>query len=588
MQPRRFGLSLLLAAFFLAPAAAAQQASGFALDSFHPSDRGSDWFANESLDLRGHLRTAIGVVGDWGYLPLVIYAPDGEPRTNVIEQQVFAHEGISVNLWSRLRLAANLPLLVYQTGSAGRVGNTTYVAKTSSTFGDARLGADVRLAGAYGGPVTVAAGVQAYLPTGRQDTYVGDGKARVGPRLMVAGDVSAFTYAARVGFMYRAQDRPFAGSPMGSEMTFGAAAGARLGDGRLTVGPEISGSTVVSSSKAVFARLTTPVELLLGAHYRAGRAWRVGAGLGPGLTRGLGTPEMRWVVSVEWFPAVHRKKKKVRRVAPPAPPPDADHDGIPDADDACPRQPGVHTNDPKTNGCPVPMDSDHDGIPDGTDACPLQAGVKTDNPQTNGCPPPDRDQDGIPDQKDACPDKPGVKTDDPKTNGCPPPADSDGDGIKDPEDACPKQPGPPNPDPKKNGCPIARIAHGQIKITERIEFETNSAKLKADSDSILQAVASLLKAHPGITRVSVEGHTDDRGSAAYNQRLSLRRARSVVKWLVEHGIDNKRLAAKGFGERQPIDTNDTAEGRRNNRRVEFHVAATSGGPAGDGAAPHGG
>ncbi len=69
----------------------------------------------------------------------------------------------------------------------------------------------------------------------------------------------------------------------------------------------------------------------------------------------------------------------------------------------------------------------------------------------------------------------------------------------------------------------------------------------------------------------MEGHTDNRGSAAYNKALSQRRAASVVNWLVSRGIDKKRLSSKGMGLEKPIDTNDTDEGRQNNRRVEFHI-----------------
>ena len=69
----------------------------------------------------------------------------------------------------------------------------------------------------------------------------------------------------------------------------------------------------------------------------------------------------------------------------------------------------------------------------------------------------------------------------------------------------------------------------------------------------------------------MQGHTDDRGTRGYNKRLSRKRAAAVVDWLVEHGIEADRLEASGFGPDKPIDTNDTAEGRQNNRRVEFHI-----------------
>jgi outer membrane protein OmpA-like peptidoglycan-associated protein len=290
------------------------------------------------------------------------------------------------------------------------------------------------------------------------------------------------------------------------------------------------GSTVLTND-ASFKKLTSPLELLFGARFTFADDFRIGAGVGPGLTRGIGTPELRVVGALEWFPAI---------VPPPPPPSDRDKDGIIDNEDACPDTPGVRTEDPKTNGCPPA--------------------------------PPDRDKDGVLDADDACPDTPGVKTDDPKTNGCPPPPpDRDKDGIPDPEDACPDTPGPRNEDPKKNGCPEARIEAGEIKILQQVKFKTNSAEILPESDGILNAVAKILSEHPEITSVRVEGHTDNRGGAAMNLNLSGRRAASVATALIRRGIDKSRLSSKGFVLTRPIDTNTTEEGRQNNRRVEFHI-----------------
>ncbi len=574
MTSRRLLASVLAAASILVSAPLARAQSGFALDRFDPSDRGSEWFAADSLDLRGHMRPALGIVGDWAYKPLVIYDQNGNELTPLIEHQVFVHAGGSLVLWERLRLGVNVPLLVYQKGSSGTVTNGSFNTSNSATVGDVRVDADVRIVGTHGGPVTFAGGLQLYLPTGSQDAFTGDGKLRVGPRLMMAGDVASFTYAGEVGFLYRARDEQVDTGRIGSEVNFRAAAGLRAADKKLVIGPEIYGSTVISNGDAVFAKKSTPFEVIIGAHYTIGKA-RIGAGVGPGLTRGFGSPAVRGLASLEYAPGIEEKK-----AAPPLPPPDTDGDGILDKDDACPEVPGIATDDPKTNGCPPPGDRDGDGVLDKDDACPDVKGEKTDDPKTNGCPPADRDKDTILDRDDACPDEPGVKTDDPKTNGCPPPKDRDGDKILDPDDACPDQPGPASTDPKKNGCPKARIEKGQIKITERVEFEYNSAKLRKDSDDILNAVLAIMKDHAEITEISVEGHTDSKGAAAYNKRLSQRRADSVKAWLVKHGIDKKRLTSKGFGEEKPIDSNDTEEGRQNNRRVEFHLVTINGKPVG--------
>ncbi|MBI2395331.1 MAG: OmpA family protein [Deltaproteobacteria bacterium] len=534
------------------------QQQGFSLDRFDPSERGSEWFAQDTLDLRGHVRPAIGVVGDWGYKPLVAYAPDGEERTSIVKHQLFAHVGASLVMWERLRLGLNVPIAAFQQGNAATVGGVAYSPADKSALGDVRLGADVRLLGTYGSAFTLAFGTQLFLPTGSREQWTGDEKVRVVPRLQAAGDVGIFAYAARVGAAYRALSEDLAGSKIGSELTFGASAGLRVADRKLLLGPEVFGTTVLS---AAFEKKTTPFEVILGAHYTIGD-FRVGAGVGPGLTRGFGAPMVRGLLSFEWAPAFVEPVKEPVQKAPV----DRDGDGIFDEKDACPDRKGVASDDPKLNGCP---DGDNDGIFDAHDACPAVAGVKSDDPKKNGCPP-DKDGDGIVDAEDACPEVAGVKSDDPKKNGCP--SDRDGDGIVDAEDACPDAPGPKNEDLKKNGCPAAAIVEGQIKILQQVKFKTGSAEILKESDEILGAVAKILADHPEIKKLKVEGHTDNVGGTANNLKLSKARAASVMKWLTTKGkIDKKRLASEGFGESKPIDGNDTEAGRQNNRRVEFKI-----------------
>jgi OOP family OmpA-OmpF porin len=115
------------------------------------------------------------------------------------------------------------------------------------------------------------------------------------------------------------------------------------------------------------------------------------------------------------------------------------------------------------------------------------------------------------------------------------------------------------------------VVKGQIKIFEQIKFRFNSVELDPASDPIPEAVLRIMKDHADVETVRVEGHTDAKGSAAYNRKLSEGRARSVMKWLVGHGVEAARLTSEGLGMTRPLDTNDTEEGRRNNRRVEFHI-----------------
>lgn len=253
---------------------------------------------------------------------------------------------------------------------------------------------------------------------------------------------------------------------------------------------------------------------------------------------------------------------------PPPPPSDRDHDSIYDPEDACPDQPGPVTNDPKTHGCP-PKDRDSDGVIDDLDACPDEAGPKSDDPKKTGCPIRDRDNDKVPDESDACPDIAGLLTTDPTTNGCP--GDSDGDGIRDDQDACPAEKGLPNEDKSRHGCPLVQFTEKEIVIAQQVQFESDRSIIRKESDGLLDQVAAVIKDHPEIEKLEVQGHTDDTGNKQRNKVLSQGRADAVKKALVRRGVIEKKLDAKGYGQDQPLGDNTTEAGRAKNRRVQFTI-----------------
>lgn len=177
-------------------------------------------------------------------------------------------------------------------------------------------------------------------------------------------------------------------------------------------------------------------------------------------------------------------------------------------------------------------------------------------------PPLDSDGDGVPDNIDQCPGTPAGAVVD--ARGCE--LDSDGDGVVDRLDECPGTPA--GAKVNERGCEESLILRG-------VTFETSSAALNAQDKMILDSVAGILKQRPNFTRIEVRGHTDSTGPLAYNQALSERRAASVRDYLISQGIDAKKLSSRGFGPSQPIASNDTVEGRAENRRVtlEFSEAA---------------
>jgi OOP family OmpA-OmpF porin len=121
----------------------------------------------------------------------------------------------------------------------------------------------------------------------------------------------------------------------------------------------------------------------------------------------------------------------------------------------------------------------------------------------------------------------------------------------------------------EGGKPAKQMLAGEGRIvTHGILFDTGSDVIKPESAPTLRAILALLNEDPGL-RFAIEGHTDDQGGPKVNGPLSEKRAEAVKAWLVKQGIDAGRLTSKGLGQSKPIDSNDTAEGRANNRRVEF-------------------
>jgi OOP family OmpA-OmpF porin len=205
------------------------------------------------------------------------------------------------------------------------------------------------------------------------------------------------------------------------------------------------------------------------------------------------------------------------------------------------------------------VDTDGDGITDDMDRCPgTPAGTPVD---ATGCPlPQDDDGDGVVNENDKCPGTPAGKKVD--AVGCEIDGDDDGDGILNSVDQCPTT--PPGERVNNVGCPFDREL-----ILQGVKFATGSAELLPESLPILENAVATLKRYPEV-RIEVAGHTDSRGAEAFNEQLSARRAASVLEYLRAGGVTNS-LTSKGYGESEPIASNDTDEGRQQNRRVVLRI-----------------
>lgn len=149
-----------------------------------------------------------------------------------------------------------------------------------------------------------------------------------------------------------------------------------------------------------------------------------------------------------------------------------------------------------------------------------------------------------------------------------PPKDSDGDGVIDELDKCPNTPQGALVD--ADGCP--KELTREIRETLYVEFELDKTEVREAFFPEIEKLAKVMKQYPTST-ILLEGHTDSTGSASYNQRLSKSRADAVMKVLInEFGIMRDRITTSGMGESQPVASNDTPEGRAQNRRVEAIVS----------------
>jgi outer membrane protein OmpA-like peptidoglycan-associated protein len=549
----------------------------------------------------------------------------------VIEHQLLGHVDLAGSFLDRVLITASLPITLLELGTpAGGVSPSGSVA-----VGDPRLGAWVRLFGQpYRSAVSLSVGLNAWIPLRRFGELSGvattssDQGLRFLPKLALGGLAKHIMWSFTAGFYYREPARIGAGvsdqgSSIGSELQLGFSISYADLDRRFAIGPEALLGTVLLGTDAVkpFSRDFTSLEVLLAGHYNIARLINLGAAVGFGALRTPGTPDARALLRIAY--------------APIRGPEDTDKDGIPDKQDACPKEAGVRTDDASTHGCPdrdrdgivdandrcpdvhkgdhpdptrlgcpaadrdgdgvfdhedlcpdtakgpkpdpaklgCPAgDRDSDGVVDPEDQCPDQAQGPKPDPAKTGCPLSDRDGDGVADAQDQCPDLHQGSKPDPAKPGCPLP-DRDKDSVVDVEDACPDQPGAPDTDPKKNGCPgSVNISGGQLKIIQPVFFATGKDVILKKSFPILESVAKTLKAVPDIKKVEIGGHTDDRGKADMNRDLSERRAKSVMRYLTEKdGIEPSRLSAKGYGPDKPIADNKTRKGREKNRRVEFVI-----------------
>lgn len=551
--------------------------------------------------------------------PLNVYndtAGDHERVGSLVQNRIGGELGGSVVLLPWLQVAADLPLIFDQSRDTMQTGITGMLSDIGGVgLGDLRISPKGQLLKRRN--FGLALTVELTVPTASAENYRGEAGATVFPYLSASSRVGKVRWALNLGYLARSP-KQVADLKVDDELRARAGVSYAITK-QLEADLNASLATAANDPFGSFGRNYS--EVLLGPAYTMASKWVLFAAAGAGLQAGFGSPDWRALAGVrigrfgqdggdnldpdgdgvlgaaDQCPTVAEDRDGFKD-ADGCPDLDNDEDQIADAADKCPSDAEDRDGFEDDDGCPDP-DNDKDGIADATDKCPSEAETVNGFQDDDGCADlADRDNDRISDATDKCPDEPedadgvedgdGCPEDNDKdgvadnTDKCPlvagavanagcPDLDRDNDTVVDRLDTCPDEAG----DPALGGCKrkqSATITSTGIQIVDVVYFQTDKAIILAKSFKLLDNVAAVIAAHPDLPTIVIEGHTDDRGDDAHNLDLSQRRAEAVKTYLAQHGIAAERLAAKGFGETQPLASNKTNQGRSTNRRVEFKIA----------------
>jgi outer membrane protein OmpA-like peptidoglycan-associated protein len=538
----------LLVALLLALGDAHAQDQSLDFELFRPV---ADGFGYVSVPSAGTLARYHVVISTWWSYendPIVLslddrrVVPAREPMAGndngegVVDDRLLANVQLAMGLTEAFSLSLDLPLVAWQDGYDV---DTIYDPAPPKALLEEGVG-DLRIQPKWVAidrePVGLALVVPFALPTGGVNDYLGEDGVSVAPLAIVEladGSVSQRDYVVRIaltgGYHWRPNDR-IRDLEVGDGALFGAALGFHPVD-PLEIDVDFHGEAYDTAQAA--AELNAGVRLLVAKAI----GFTVGGGFGA--LPGIGAPDFRIVTGLSVAPFLDPRDR------------DRDGDGLPNGRDRCPREREDGDLFEDRDGCPD-WDNDRDAVTDDHDPCPNEA----------------EDPDGFQDG-DGCPDR-----------------DNDGDGVTDPADRCPSEPEYSNGWSDGDGCPDAppqphaievvetgrvRVDQGALRIDDKIFFEPDRAAVARESFQLLDEIARVIGRHPELVRLRIEGHTDAVGEDSSNLALSQARAEAVRAALVERGIEDRRLEALGLGETRPIDSNETAAGRANNRRVEIVI-----------------
>ncbi len=569
---------------------------------FQPAIGPRNFLTVESPSVPDHKRLGFNFTANYQRRPTLVFTEGANPgETHLVDDQLTTEIDAAMGLFGRYQIGLGIPFTAYLSGDEiDAMGLPTGYRLKESGIGDIRIEGKALLA-TLGEDESYTLGLSAglTLPTGKSGgrAYLGDSTVTGRIKALAAAELGPFRLGANLGVLIRETSTSFA-TEVGPQLLYGLAALYSVTD-RAEALLELHGRSGLNQFVDFYSDVN-PVELDAAARFAVSGMWTVTAGGGRGFTGGIGSPDLRLFLAVNFNPDFR----------------DRDHDGVPDVNDRCPDQPEDRDGFQDQDGCPDP-DNDGDGIPDAQDKCPNDAEDFDQFEDEDGCPEADNDKDGIPDLNDACPNAPedgkgknphdgcpssaedsdgdGVPDgadkcpDEPEDrdgfqdqDGCPDP-DNDGDGIPDNFDSCPNQAedpdgfededGCPDPDNDKDGIPdaqdhcpreaetlngvkdedgcpdqgtaIVQLTEGRIEVVPKIGFVSRAGKQQIKEGMPAKAmydVALVLKGHPEIRRLRIEVHAE-----AMGRDETQRRAEVVRDFLVSKGVEAGRLVAVGAG-----------------------------------------
>ncbi len=504
---KRWGKWLALTSFLLLPQLG--HADGFDSELFKPNSSSTTFFSQDAAEVLPSSTWNVGVGFHVSTSPLVLRdAETGAALPNgvVVSSRTGAYLAGNYGFLQRFEVGVVLPFVLRQNGSGEMlVGNPQL---NATSLADMRLDLKGRIWSM--GRMQLVAAVSTTLPTGDDETLLGETSMTVTPKVILGISRGGFRFGLNAGVKIRPQNE-VSSLVLDDEFRFGLGADYELLSKRLWVMAESYGNRSLQSSDAE----AFPVEAIVGARYAVTGPWQLQAGAGTGLSRGYGTPSFRGLMTLAYRPSeeavamlppvakeVVEKKTQVEDEGVV----DADGDGILDADDLCAFEAEDMDGFEDEDGCPE-LDNDKDKILDVDDACPLKAEVLNGVDDTDGCP-----------------------------------------------DA---------------GIIVMKL--DRVTIEEKVLFDRNRARVKHQGKKALRAIVMMYLQHPEWGQMKIHGHTDSQGPTDYNLELSQRRASRVRDVMISMGMDSTKISSEGFGEEKPLASNSDERGRMRNRRVEFII-----------------